>query len=381
MANLNLTEGNKWTSASVYDTNREKTQEEINAEQTGFDLYPTGNQDNRSTEIVACFNQKRVCRLAPGTYYVNNFIMRANSSLIGVGPATKLIFNDPEAWYAIRMRSNTTIANLTLDGQADGTPLESYAGPDYVHGIRIGDNTTSNPSDTEDYECTIENVIIKNFTKGCGIFARYSGQKSQGGGVFKNVRAEKCSVGFYLGEHAEYYTLIGCHANECYTGLVNIGGNNIVSGCVFGRNEIGINMPGSDAYGTCQNAAHGIITGCKITHCGTITGTDGFGIKSEGQTGNMLFSGCMFGYPLYFRSRGRGLQFSGCTVKGLHSITVDHCVVTMLGTMFEDNEQDRPEEKPAVTILNGGILRRRGCLAFDGTELKDVPEPEPENNG
>ena len=361
-------------------------------ERFSYDLYPTGNADNRSTEIVAYLLDKGVCRLAPGNYYVDNFVMPAGSSLIGAGAgSTTLMFSDAAApgedpaWYAIRMRSNTTLANLTLDGGANSTPVENYAGNNHVHGIRIGGEGGSSSYDTNDIECTIENVIVDHFPNGCGIFCRHSNQASQGGS-FKNVRVRNCSAGFYFGEHAEYFTLTGCYANDCYTGLVNIGGNNIISGCVFGRNEIGINMPGpdEDGYGGSRNSAHGIITGCKITHCGRITQTDGYGIKSIGQTGNMLFSGCMFGYPLYFKDRGAGLMFSGCTIKGNHYITVDHCAVNIFSTMFEaDDAPPDPQhpEIPRVIILNNGVLRRRDCIVFNGTELRDVPEPEPENNG
>jgi len=361
----------KLDAGSVYDVNLGKTQEEINEAGGAYDIYPTGDDTIRNDEIAAIISAKRTCRLAPGTYYINSLTGSNGFSLIGAGvEKTKLVFKAAEnsenaPWYAIRLKADSYIGNLTLEAfRSDGSEYKPLS-EDYtkgIHGIAIGSYAAL---ETGDYRCRIENVLVKNFT-GCGVFVRHVG-KAPSGAVLTSVRAESCCCGIYFGEHAEYSEAVACSSYHCYTGIVIMGGNNIVSASYFSSCEIGINLREEDDYnknGT-SNDGHGMIVGCKVTHSGYISKPDGasdsaaygYAFKRGSQSSNFIVIGCILGGAIKFDPSGHNFLFSGCTIKGNGAITIDTCTVTMIGCTFEENPR-------LISISNGGCLRRRNCFLF-----------------
>lgn len=334
-----------------------------------YQLYPTGDDTSRSQEILNWMDYNNgVCKLAPGVYYIDSFEMPEGGMLEGDGiDRTRLIVkNTGTHSYAIKANDQVTICNLTLEANAENPiPAENYSLG--IHGILLGTMTGS--SVAQDNECTFENLIIKNFT-GCGFAARKS-SKSVFGCTFKNVRAQYCSAGFYFGEHAEYNTAIGCYATRCYTGLVLIGGNNIFSACVFGENEVNANLKSTDTYGGHDNDGHGIIQGCKFTHAGYYSElqsdgqqNDGYDLLGGAQTSAELIADCFFGYPIYIQNRDQPLMITGCQIRRECSITSDNSKIAMFNCMWQDKTSP-------VTTLNGGVIRMRDCVAYDGTDLSN----------
>lgn len=330
-----------------------------------YDLYPTGDTTARGTEILDFINTTGKCRLAPGDYYIERLYFPEGAVLVGAGKdKTRIICDGTTTTYGIKLRKNSYVANLTVECyQENGnlTPVEDYSLG--ANGIQIG-NIESPLLDA--YNVTIENVYVKNFS-GCGIFCRYVGQETIGS-IFRNVRVEYCSAGFYFGEYAEYNTLIGCNARNCYTGAVVMGGNNIVADSIFGSVEVGISLPESDGYGEgTGNDAHGIITGCKISHTGKYSETNGISIKSEGQASGQIIVGCMFGSFVYVKDRGKGLHFSGCQFRGESpEITIDNSIVQVTSCTFVTGGTT------GITVLNGGKFIRTGCVDFNGNVLASV---------
>ena len=332
--------------------------------ESAYDLYPTGDNTDRIGEISLILLSKGICKLAPGDYYVGYRYFDKNIELVGAGKdKTRLISTVTNSVCALKLKENTRISNLTLElyqENGDITPTAQYS--QGIHGFAIGNDEASPLINS--YNVTLENLNIKNFT-GCGVFMNHIGTSSNGA-IIKNVKVELCGVGFYFGEYAEYNTVIGCNARFCYYGAIVKGGNNIISSSVFASVETGIGLLNSDDYGTTENDAHGIIDGCKITHTGYYSETDGLSFESEGQASGHLISGCMFSSLVDVKDRGKGLQFSGCQFRGDNAITIDNSVVNVLSSVFQQGSTT------GITVLNGGEFIRTGCVDFDGNALASV---------
>lgn len=336
-----------------------------------YDLYPSGDETPRGAEIIKILQAQKVCRLAPGDYYTNNFVMPEGTALVGAGMyATRLIINDETApYYCIRVRARCTVSDLTLEKyqeNGDITPIADYT--QGMHGIRIGHNTDA--GSTEEYGGAISNVYIKNF-EGCGVFQRHSGTGTNGF-RYSNVRVENCSAGIYLGENAEYNQVIGCYARLCYTGIVVMGGNNIIDSCVASSNEVNMSMPNTDGYGASNNDGHGIVQGCKFTHAGYYSGTypgdgtpGGYDLLCGAQSSAELVANCFIGYPVYVGGRDQPLSFTGCQIRRNATIMSDNSRIFMSDCIWQDGTT-------SATVANGGVIIRRDCMDYNGTELPDV---------
>ena len=337
-----------------------------------IEIGSTGDSTDRTDEIEAYLSTYKCLKFGAGEFYFSSFDL-GGGMLVGSGTDnTKLIFkdeSDPAPWYAIKVQSNGCIKDLTIEAYTEEETIIPVA--DYslgIHAIAIGRNDGSSSSDkTLDSGIIIENVNI-NYFSGCGIFNRLSSQ-GMVGCSFKNVIVGYCSAGFYIGYLAEYNTLIGCRAYRCYTGLVMVGANHIVSGCDFGENEVNINLPGSDGYDdSFGSAGRGIITGCKLTHAGyydTEYPDEGYAILCGNQGSAELISNCFFGgRQAYVKDRTQPLTFLGCHIRGEVAespITADNCRIIMSGCFFEENVNR--------TELNNGHITLKGCCLYNGTDV------------
>lgn len=339
-----------------------------------YDIFPTGDSTDRTETITYILQLRGCCRFAPGEYYISSFDI-GNGALIGVSMGeTKLIYYDesestPSPWYAIRAQSKAHISNLTLEYYVENTGTEIVPVADYtlgIHGIAIGN--ISSGGDTKDTEITIENVMIANFP-GCGFFGRRSTEAVEGSVSLVNVRATYCSAGFYFGDHCEYNTVTGCHASRNYTGMIIMGGNNVISGCCIGSNEVNLTFPETDTYGSARNDGHGVVTGCKLTHAGYFSSQDppkveanAYDIIAGEQSSVEQIIGCFIGYPIKITGRAQPFVITGCQIRRGCSITVDHAPVRMSSCYFQN-------ETPTMAVLNGGTLIMHDCYDYSGNVI------------
>lgn len=383
-----LNNNNKLDASGIYDRTLGKTQEEINAAGNTYDILSTGDDTDRTAEIIALIESNHVCRFAPGTYYISDITSQAGFSLIGAGvERTRLVYKaiDASSWYAIRLKADSYIGQLTLDAyREDGSEFEAVS-EDYsagIHGLVIGSNAKGNSEqDTADYKCRIENVLVKNFT-GCGVFIRHAGNGAAGA-VLTSVRAENCCCGIYLGDHAEYSEVVACSAIHCYTGIVMMGGNNMLSTSYFAGNKININLAETDAYsnyaaeGT-RNDAHSLIVGCKAGHVGYSStsgdddasenvGENEYCIKAGANKSIFTIADSMFTGPIYVKDRIGRLMFTGCVIKKDSEIISDNSCIIFFDTMFQNNNPNI-----SVSLLNRGKIMRRGCLTYNLLDLQDL---------
>ena len=332
--------------------------------ESAYDLYPTGDTTDRMREIYMILSRNHICRLAPGEYYFSRLRLPDNSVLIGADREQTRIVVDSSvvastAEYVLKVGVNSRLANFTLEyiTSSETTPSAQYENK--LNGIHI----RANGDDEIPYNIILENISVKNMP-GCGLFMRNIGAGANGTSI-RNFRSYHCSAGFYFGSHAEYNTIIGCYALQCYNGMIVMGGNNIISNCILTECEIGIALLKTDSYGTASNDAHGIINACKITHTG-YWDNNGLAIKSEGQDYGEIISNCMMTTGIYVKDRDKALQFTGCQFRSGNNITIDNSKVLILNSVFYSGSDT------GINVLNGGALYRTSCLDYDGNILENV---------
>lgn len=336
-----------------------------------YNLYPTGDDTDRTSEIAGLLNYYDAVNLAPGEYYINALNVPANKKLIGCGEeCTKLIYKNDnnDTYYAILLNAQSEVRNLSVKMYHS----EAYAPADDsydtgVNGIQIGVKTGS---DTNSYETTIDSVLVEEFT-GCGIFLRNIGQAGNGS-VIKNVRVYKCCAGIYLGRHAEYNNIESSYCIRCFLGIVVSGGNNIINSCVFCENEINCKLARNDNLGAGTNDGHGIINSCKFTHAGFYSsnypgdGSDGgYDIYSTDMVSAEIISNCFIGYPIYFEhsspsSLGQPVMIEGCEIRERCTIYALNSKVILLSCMIENSDI-------SITNGGGGTIKLANCFDYNFT--------------
>lgn len=340
------------------------------ARSTFYDLYPTGDDTNRSGEIASlCRKGMKTCRLAPGEYYVDTMVIFGRLEGAGINKTT-LIYKDAnsvELNYAIRLREKASLSNLTLTKYHDQSEVDEDGWITPVEDYSLGQNGIRIEGENDIDHLIVENVRVTNF-EGCGLFLRHTGVSPTMGANFVNVWTEHCGAGIYVGELAEFSIFVACRTMYNYTGAVIMGGNHRFVGCDFSSNEVCVAMPDADGYGSSSNDAHGIIDGCGMVHSGNYSvKNEGYTFKIGAQSSTEIISNCIIANgKIDVKDRGYGLQFNGCDFKANVPINIDNSLVFMLSSVV------KVETENPVTVVNGGRLFRRNCLSLYGSDLEDV---------
>lgn len=345
-----------------------------------YDLYPKGDNTNRSGEMQSYLRDyRKVLMLAPGDYYIRAFTMPEGTSIIGCGEGiTRIICANMNSWCGIKMSSHCSIKNVSIifeNGFTDeNKPTASYwTGK---HAIGIGSNEVNYAGFTNEIECHVENVEIDGFS-GCGIFSACTTGDNKGS-MFRNVRITHCSCGMYLGNHSEFNIVSQCVFSHCYTGVIVMGGNNIIESCDIAMHEIGINLVETDYY--CDdgqghgatNDAHGIISNCKMAHSGWVSGVLGSGAGNDGgyaiirgrQSSAELIANSYIPAPVLADHGGQNLSFNGCHIRENSKLFSVGAIIIMTGCYFEGDIE--------ATVSENGKIYRRACITYRGETLSDV---------
>lgn len=295
-----------------------------------YDIYPTGTTANRTPEIRMSLSLKGICRFAPGDYYIGSLNMYENCKLIGAGNATRLIKNidDGTHLYAIKAFPGCEIASLQLIGQEETlTPTEVGT----IDGILI---QGSGSSDSQRWRSNIHDVTILDCT-GAGIHFEQTGYNPQAGCHISNVFIRQCGIGIRLGQYAEYHRVVDAHCNGCYIGILNNGGNNVITNSDFSSNTRGIVMDNTND--DMPNNSHGAFVACTVNHNNNNTGT---AIEVIGMHSGEIFSGLNIFYGGVTLTNSSNIQFNGCKFGSATPIVVsaNSNLVLFNGCIFKDTD-------------------------------------------
>ena len=133
-------------------------------------LFPTGDQTDRTDDILSTLSAFGKCTLSKGDYYVSGFNQPSGSLLCGCGKDSVLRFSSDASSTGISMKFGSTIENLKIIG-----PKGEGWTPDGVatarHGIVLN---TEGDTIINRNRITIHNVAITGFD-GAGIYMVLTG--------------------------------------------------------------------------------------------------------------------------------------------------------------------------------------------------------------
>ena len=254
-------------------------------------LAPSGDDTDRTADILAMLSSNKVCRLGPGKFVVSNLQMPAGSALIGSGHETLVRFAGTSDGYAIRMTDYCCVRDMHIIGAESNPTFTSTIGG--RHGIMWQGNAQQ--SGANPYKGMINNVWLDNFTGG-GITCYNTGYGTVNALEVVNAYITRCWAGINISYWSEFHKFTNVRCEACYIACVNNGGNNVFVNCDFSTAlEIGMLMDNSQ--GQSPNNTHGSCVGCVFNHTGHAGQSNaGVGIKILNCHSGFVFSGCQIFY-------------------------------------------------------------------------------------
>ena len=314
-------------------------------------LAPTGDNTDRTTDIVSMLTLHGVCRLGPGKYVVNNLQMPDGSAIIGSGYATLIDMAGTSDGFAVKIGSRCMIQDVRIRGADNTLTFGSTIGG--RHGILWQGDYTQHSTAPE--KAMLNNVWIENFTGG-GITCYDTGYGTMNALEVVNAYITYCWAGINISYWSEFHKFTNVRAGRCRIGCVNNGGNNVFVNCDFSLNEeIGMLMDNSQ--GQSPNNTHGSAIGCVFNHTShNNVSNAGTGIQMLNCTGNgFIFSGCQIFFSQIDIEGSDGVEFSNCNFGYVNcDITINGGgAVLFLGNMHQ--------AKPTITITNNPNVHFTNC--------------------
>ena len=256
-----------------------------------------------TNNIVQMLNANGKCVLGPGLYSVNEITMPINSMLIGCGRETVLKFNGDVSTSqkaVINATDGCTVEKIRIIG-SDDVPSNIHTFDDpagNLSGIYITGPITD--------MIHITDVEIHNCDRS-GITLTRTGGTVNGAAMIDRCVIKSCWVGIRLGLASEYNKVSNCIIARCNRGMINIGGNNVITGCTI-HGIAGILIDGS------SNSGHGSCIGCTFNHIDSAANPDTLGggraVFIADLVNGFVFDGCQFWYSKISIARSRGVLIS-----------------------------------------------------------------------
>ena len=291
---------NEYTFNSYSNTNTITCNPEITTDTNSY-LAPTGDDTDRTADILTLLTNTGVCRLGKGTYYVKNLIMPNWTKIegSGYGSIIQLKGSDTSA-FVIKMGSHCIVSNLLIQGASSAVTLSETVSD--RHAILWQGNYTQ--SQTAPSISFISNVMIRRFTGGA-ITCYDTGYRTVNGLSVMNCYLTNCNAGINISYWSEFNKFVNVRCGYCYYGCINNGGNNMFSNCDFSSNTIAFLMDNTN--GQSPNNSHGTCSSCVFNHSGSNTG---IGIKILNCNNGFIFDGCQIFYSQTYIDSSSGIVFS-----------------------------------------------------------------------
>lgn len=261
-------------------------------------LQSTGDNTDRTNDIITMLSTTGVCRLGKGVYYIHDLVMPDSSAIIGSGNGTHIISTGS---FGIKLGSYCCVKDLYISGSSTITPVETVGS---THGILW--EGTATQDNTAPAKSVVENVKIDNFHGG-GIACVDTGGNVSNCLIVSDCFITNCDCGIYIPYFSEYNKFNNVVCRGCYTGCINNGGNNMFICCDFSSSKIGFVIDNSDEQA--PNNSHGSCVGCIFNH---IDGNTGYAIKITNTIHGFVFEGCQIFFGKTRLQSCSGVTFANC---------------------------------------------------------------------
>lgn len=317
---------------------------------TNYFLAPTGDNTDRTADILAMLTANGVCRLGSGEYYVNGLQMPNGSSIIGCGIETRIIMGGTADGFAIKLGSRCHLSGFSLQGASSAPTHTATSGG--RHGILWQGDYTEHR--TAPYIGMIDTLWIYNFS-GDGIRCYDTGYGTSNGLLVTNVHIFNCWAGIDIAYWSEFHKLTNVRCGSCRIGCINNGGNNIFVNCDFSSNEE-IAMLMDNSQGQSPNNTHGSAIGCVFNHTASGgTSNSGIGIKILNCENGFVFDGCQIFFSRIHLENSNGITVTAC------NFGYDNCDIEISGggcVLFMGNQH---QQRPTITITNNDKVHFANC--------------------
>lgn len=316
-----------------------------------YTLYPTGDQSDRSADIMTTLKSFGKCVLAKGEYIVNDMQMPSYTTLEGCGRSTILRPPTGATGAVIKLERGCAVKDLKIIGLSG----ESYEPDQSTIGVNhgISANGISGSDYTDRLRLIIEAVEIAGFD-GAGIYLYNTGGNINDGASICDCCVHNCEVGLYT-KSSEYHRVSNSSFTACYYGTFNDGSNNVFSNCGFNGCAIGAYLENVD--GTVGNHAAGTFSSCTFHHSHSTA------IKIEGAGDNYvsqgeIFIGCEIGFGSVEITNGQGIHFSSCSFFNSVPISISdegtnptHTFVLFSSCLFRNATENPITKTGTATVL------------------------------
>ena len=306
-------------------------------------LESTGDKTDRSAEIEAKLKEYGSCLLGTGVFYVSGVKMPDNTTLIGMGTATKVILMpEIEAGATVEIGSFCSVKDLFLLGAEEEIELGEAVGE--RHGLLFKGNDTPKThkeiGTLQPKHSMISGCEMASFTGG-GLTCTDTGYSARCSLTVANCHVFNCGAGINITHFSEYHEFTNVLCTRNLFGCINNGGNNVFVGCGFTGNVTGFLIDNSE--GQSPNNSHGSVVGCTINHSGS---NKGIGIHILGATSGFVFSGCQLFFSKIVIENSTGIQINSTnfgknaeiSIKGGSMTLFNSAIFTTLPTIsVEDN--------------------------------------------
>ena len=315
-------------------------------------LESTGDMTDRTADIQKKLDTYGVCILGAGLYVVNGVNMPDESTVMGMGKATKVLL-DPaaESGYAIGLRSFCTVKNLGLMGALDEIELPETVGE--RHGLLFKGTATGKQWKVgQPLNSMIDGCYMMGFTGG-GLTCVDTGYFIRACLTVANCHMANCGVGINISHFSEFHKFTNVVCNRNRYGCVNNGGNNVFTACAFDGNITGFVIDNS--RGQSGNDSHGSVVGCTFNHSDN---NNGIGILIMGARYGYVFTGCQLFYSKIVLENSAAITFSDVNF-GAPEITVKGGKLTMFSDCAFGGV-------PAITVEDNDNVKFVNCFTRDG---------------
>lgn len=312
-------------------------------------LYPTGDTTDRTREIVGILNTYKVCRLAPGKYYVNNIIMPENTTIIGSGYSTQLIHSTTtDITPVVKISKGNLVKDLTIWGSEtviDVNTLGNYIGILFAANYSGGDESTY---------CSIENIRIYNCSR-AGISCSNTSINYAKGVYVNNVHINTCHVGLDIQEYSEFNKFTNVSIAWCWYACINNAGNNAFTACTFHATDTGFYVNGNS-----NNSGHGILNGCTFAHIGS---NEGRAIYITNCLNGFVITNCQIWYNSVVIVSSNGVQIQNCEFGRDQHIEVLAGNLTLISGCTFQNDINYPPTITRSTTANLVMINCYGAVS------------------
>lgn len=353
------------------DTNTYNVSPSITTGENNY-LASTGDSSDVSGSILALLSTTGICNLGPGVFYVSGVDMPDDTSIVGSGPATKIILlgEDTSEGYAIKLGNRCTIKDCSILGNNTDKTSNSVVYPSDVsivarHGIIWqGTYNYDTGSGTTKQRGTVTNCHIANFTGG-GIACYQTGIATMNGLHVSDCIIWYCYAGIYIPLVSEFNSFNNVKVNKCYLGALCNGGNNLFANCNFSANRIGFMI--DNTGGAASNNSHGSVSNCIFDHSG---GNTGIGIKLIGVTYGEIFTGCQLFFSGIELTNCNGVIFEGLNAGRFGtSGNLTGVPITISGGSLIMFNGCGFQLSPSISVTNNTKVKFNNCYTWSGTQV------------